>query len=83
MEGLLDKVRNFFTMARTSVNNILSLKGTTHVRIFDSNGLIDEALQEAVKEEPKVILRDPTVPEVAAPGVASPAVIKKALTELE
>ena len=78
MEGLLDRVRSFFTMARTSVNNILSLKGTTHVRIFDSNGLIDEALQEAVEEEPKVILRYPTVPEVAVP-----AVTKKALTELE
>jgi hypothetical protein len=74
MESLLDRVRNFFTMARTSVNNILSLKGTTHVRIFDSNGLIDEALQQAVEEEPKIILREPTAPAVA---------VKKALTELE
>ena len=78
MEGLLDRVRNLFTMARTSVNNILSLKGTTHVRIFDSNGLIDEALQEAVEEEPKIILREPT-----DTGIAVPAVTKKALTELE
>jgi len=79
MEGLLDRIRCFFT----GINKILPLKGTTHVRILDSNGLIDESLHQAVEEEPKIILRDPTAPEVAAPGVASPAVAKKALTELQ
>jgi hypothetical protein len=74
MEGLLDRIRCFFT----GINKILPLKGTTHVRILDSNGLIDESLHQAVEEEPKIILRDPTAPEVAAPGVT-----KKALTELE
>ena len=69
MEGLLDRIRCFFT----GINKILPLKGTTHVRILDSNGLIDESLHQAVEEEPKIILRDPDVP----------AVTKKALTELE
>ena len=74
MEGLLDRIRSFFT----GINKILPLKGTTHVRILDSNGLIDESLQQAVEEEPKIILR-----EAVAPDVAVPAVTKKALTELE
>jgi hypothetical protein len=79
MEGLLDRIRSFFT----GIKKILPLKGTTHVRILDSNGLIDESLQQAVEEEPKIILREAVAPDVAAPGVASPAVTKKALTELE
>ena len=51
---------------------ILPLKGTTHVRILDSNGLIDESLYQG-QEEPKIVVREPAVPELT----------KKALTELE
>jgi len=69
MEGVFDKIRNFFV----SITKIIPIKSTSHVRILDSNGLIDESLQQAVEEEPKIVLRDPTPLEVT----------KKALTELE
>ena len=68
MEGLLDRIRSFFRNMVT----ISPLKGTTHVRILDSNGLIDESLYQG-QEEPKIVVREPAVPELT----------KKALTELE
>jgi hypothetical protein len=71
MEGLLDRVRNFFTGIGTSVVKILPVgKGSTHMKILDSQGLIDENLYQG-HEEPKIVVRE----------VAEPT--KTALTELE
>lgn len=57
MEGLFDRVRNFFR----SMVNILPLKGNTNTKILDSHGLIDESLYQG-HEEPKIIVREPTEP---------------------
>jgi len=74
MEGLLDRIRNFFTGLGTSVTKILPVgKGSTHMKILDSQGLIDENLYQG-HEEPKIVVREPAVPAVA---------VKTALTDLE
>jgi hypothetical protein len=71
MEGLLDRLRNFF---RNMVNILPLGKDRPHVKILDSHGLIDESLY--AQEESTIVIRE-------ASAVAVPELTKKALTELE
>ena len=74
MEGIIDNVRCFFKRIGISIAKVLPLgKPSSHIKVLDSNGLIDESLYQGEAITPEVTVREVTVTEVPV----------KALTELE